>query len=309
MLDVNSNYKIIIDDLYREKIKSISYHGNLQFIRIPLGPCNAPEPFQHTMKIIVSNKKWQLAFVYINYLVLFSKTSRQNIEHVQFVLPFLKSAGATNKLERKNFYEKHSLLGYRNLPNTIGIQAWNEKCSGGLELTASLTKLRSFLEFCNVFRHFVPIFVRLAPSLKQGLKKNRTGLYALYTSDKLRAMDSFKNALMAPPILVLSTLADPWLSIQTPVTFGKAASFQNSQTKQSNKLSIVSVAERLQETAWQSWRECLGTVWTILLLEQHLQGHWSALRTDYGESRCIHKPSWMHDMSWTMAPRRFQIWH
>lgn len=55
------------------------------------------------MNVILSSVEWQFALVYLDDIVVLSKTFEKHIDHVRKVLLLLYNAGATLKFEERNF--------------------------------------------------------------------------------------------------------------------------------------------------------------------------------------------------------------
>lgn len=55
---------------------------------------------QHVMEVILTSVKWQLADVYLNVKVIFSRTPPKHVNHTLLILSSLKEAGITLKLKK-----------------------------------------------------------------------------------------------------------------------------------------------------------------------------------------------------------------
>lgn len=71
---------------------------------MPSGLCNASGTFQRTVNVIFFCLEWQLDLFYIDDIVISSQTLEQHTEHVQKVLRFLNSAGATFNLKKCSYF-------------------------------------------------------------------------------------------------------------------------------------------------------------------------------------------------------------
>lgn len=82
-LDENSGYwQIDIDEADRDKTLFMSRHGVYRFIRMPFGMRSAPPSFQRMMDVMPSTVKWQLALVYLDDILVFSRTPKKHTDHV-----------------------------------------------------------------------------------------------------------------------------------------------------------------------------------------------------------------------------------
>lgn len=72
----SKNWNIEINDADKDKTASSSHHVLYCFVRMPIGLRNALHTLQHTMDVILYSIKWQLAFDYLNDIVVFSGTPK-----------------------------------------------------------------------------------------------------------------------------------------------------------------------------------------------------------------------------------------
>lgn len=99
MLSDNSVYwKIKIDDADEDKPPSASHHGLSHSVHMSFGLYSTPGTFQRTMDMIFTSVEWQLTLIYLNDIVVFSKTPQEHINHIRKIILLLHSASATRKL-------------------------------------------------------------------------------------------------------------------------------------------------------------------------------------------------------------------
>ena len=60
---------------------------------MPFGLRNAPATFQRALDIILSSVKWQFCIVYIDDVIIFSKSVDEHLDHIDQVLTFLGDYG------------------------------------------------------------------------------------------------------------------------------------------------------------------------------------------------------------------------
>jgi len=90
-LDCNAGYwQVAIAPEDREKTAFVCHEGAYQYKRMPFGPTNAPATFQRALDIILSGVKWQSCLIYIDDVIVYSKTGEEHIGHVDHVLRLLR---------------------------------------------------------------------------------------------------------------------------------------------------------------------------------------------------------------------------
>ena len=90
-----------------------THMGNFEFIRMPFGLKNAPSVFQRTLNKVLSGLIGKICFVYIDDIVIFSRSEKEHAEHLKLVFQRLRDANF--KLKRKKCHfakEQVKLLGY-----------------------------------------------------------------------------------------------------------------------------------------------------------------------------------------------------
>ena len=104
-LDCNSGYwQIMMDDADKEKTAFVTHQGLFHFTRMPFGLRNAPATFQRAIDIILSSVKWQYCIVYIDDVIIFSKSIPDHFNHLNEVLTLLGDAGMSIRLNKSFFY-------------------------------------------------------------------------------------------------------------------------------------------------------------------------------------------------------------
>jgi len=79
-LDCNAGYwQVLIVDGDREKTAFICDKGAYHYKRMPFGLTNAPATFQRALDIILSGVKWQSCLVYLDDVIVYSKTQEEHV--------------------------------------------------------------------------------------------------------------------------------------------------------------------------------------------------------------------------------------
>ena len=69
-------------------------------LRMPFGLKGAPATFQCALDIILSVIRWQICLVYLDDVIVFSRTHVEHAKHLDTVLSLLRSAGISLKLKK-----------------------------------------------------------------------------------------------------------------------------------------------------------------------------------------------------------------
>jgi hypothetical protein len=86
-LDLASGYwQIKVKKEDQEKTVFITKFGTYEFKVMPFGLCNAPATFQRTIDKVLQGIKDKFVLVYLNNVIIFSKTFEEYIQHVEEVM-------------------------------------------------------------------------------------------------------------------------------------------------------------------------------------------------------------------------------
>jgi len=283
-LDCNSGYwQIPIDLKDRDKTAFVSHCGVHRFKRMPFGLCNAPATFQRALDMLLAKVKWVNALVYLDDVIVYSKSVEEHIEHLDHVLELLRGAGATLKLKKCHFFRPSvDYLGHVIRPGQLAVADKNVETIKKARHPRTRTELRSFLGMCNVYRRFVPGFARIAAPLTDMLKKGEAESFQELTKDQSQAFDALRTALVNPPILSLPKEGLPFTLDVDACDYQLGACLQQEQPDKS--LLPLGYYSRTLNPAERNYstpeKECLAMVWAILLLRPYLAGQRFTVRTD-----------------------------
>lgn len=115
-VDCNNGYwQTEIPEADRNKTTFSSHHGLFLFIRMPFELKNAPASFQRAVDIIMSRVKRQSALVYLDDIIVYSKSVTKHLVHVRTMLTLLRNAGVALNLSKCFFL-------------TIRRHTWGTRC-------------------------------------------------------------------------------------------------------------------------------------------------------------------------------------
>jgi hypothetical protein len=100
-LDLLSGYwQIEIAEKHKHKTAFICEYGLYEFNFMPFGLCNAPGTFQRAMNNILQKVLYEFALVYLDDIIVFSKTIDDHITHLNAVFELLEQQGLKLKLSK-----------------------------------------------------------------------------------------------------------------------------------------------------------------------------------------------------------------
>ena len=93
----------------RTKTAFTSHCGLYEFTRMPSGLCNAPATFQRLMQVVLSGLELDCCFVYIDDILIASKSFDEHIRHLQLIFDRLRQAGLRLKPKKCLFLREKVL--------------------------------------------------------------------------------------------------------------------------------------------------------------------------------------------------------
>ena len=148
-------------------IMAIRTHRGLHhFKRMPFGWRNGPPEFQRAMQEILSPYLWIFTLVYIDDIVVYSRTFEEHLKHVDLVLKAIATSGLTLSLPKCHLgYQSIIVLG--NKVSRLGLSTHHEKLKAiwDLDMPKDRKKLETFLGMAVYFAAYIPYFSWIATPL------------------------------------------------------------------------------------------------------------------------------------------------
>jgi len=164
---------------------------------MPFGLTNAPATFKRALDIILSGVKWQRCLIYLEDVIVYSKSEEEHIGDDDHVLRLLREAGVTLRLPKCRFFRTTvEYLGREIQLGRLGVMDAHTRALREAHFPTTRTQVRSFVGMCNVFRRFVPSFARMAAPLTDLMGSTAPVLVPPATPLQQQAFDRLKGALM-----------------------------------------------------------------------------------------------------------------
>ena len=92
-LDMTSGYyQVEMADEDKDKTAFVTGRGHhLRFTTMPFGLCNAPSTFQRLMEKVMSGLQWRTVVVYLDDVIIFSKSMQEHLQHLEEVFKRFQS--------------------------------------------------------------------------------------------------------------------------------------------------------------------------------------------------------------------------
>ena len=211
----------------REKLAFRSHRGLYQFKRMPFGYRNGPAVFQRVMQGILAPFLWIFALVYIDDIVVFSKSFEDHLVHLNLVLKAIEDARITLSPGKCHFgYQSLMLLGQK--VSRLGLSTHKEKVDAILQLDdpKNVHDLQIFLGMMVYFSSYIPFYAWIVHPLFQLLKRENKWKWEV---EERNAYELCKQVLTQAPVRAHAMPGLPYRIYSDACDFALAAILQQIQ--------------------------------------------------------------------------------
>jgi len=135
---------------------------------MPFGVTNAPGVFMEYMNRIFHAYLDHFVVVFIDDILIYSKSEEEHAEHLKIVLQVMKEKKLYAKLSKCEFWlNEVSFLGHIISGSSIVVDPSKVDAVSQWETPKSVTEVRSFLGLAGYYRRFIEGFSKLALPLTQ----------------------------------------------------------------------------------------------------------------------------------------------
>ena len=135
------------------KIAFVTRYGQYEFIVVSFGLTNAPAYFMNMMNKVFMEELDKFVVVFIDDILIYSKTTEEHAEHLRIVLEKLRQNQLYAKFSKCEFWlEKVAFLGH--VLTTEGVAVDPTKIEAVIEWQQpkNVTDIRSFLGLARYYR-------------------------------------------------------------------------------------------------------------------------------------------------------------
>ena len=201
-IDLRSGYhqlKIKVKDVPKTVFRT--RYGHYEFLVMPFGLTNAPAAFMDLMNRIFKPYLDQFVVVFIDDILVYSKSSQEHEEHLRVVLQILREKKLYAKLSKCEFWlDSISFLGHVISKEGVSVDPMKVEAVVGWCRPTNVTEVRSFLGLAGYYRRFVEGFSRIAMPLSRLTQKQ---VKFEWTDDCEQSFQELKKRLVTAPVLAI----------------------------------------------------------------------------------------------------------
>ncbi|WVZ49845.1 hypothetical protein U9M48_001171 [Paspalum notatum var. saurae] len=172
-IDLRSGYyqiKIRGEDI--PKTAFSTRYGLYEYLVMSFGLTNAPAFFMYMMNSVFMNELDKFVVVFIDDILIYSKSEEEHKEHLRIVLNRLREHKLYAKFSKCAFWLKEvSFLGHILLEKGVAVDPSKEKDVLNWKQPETVTEIRSFLGLVGYYRRFIKDFSKTAKPMTSLTKK------------------------------------------------------------------------------------------------------------------------------------------
>ncbi|CAF1570065.1 unnamed protein product [Adineta ricciae] len=293
-LDLKAGYwQIPIAEEDKKKTAFVTTDGLFEFNVLPFGLSNAPASFQRIMNSILGTLRWDITLVYLDDIIIYSKSFEKHVAHLDLVLTALAKANVKLNPDKCSLVRKQlDYLGFRITQDGIKPTSTNVKKTMDFPVPTSAKAAYSFIQMAQFYRRFIKNFATVAAPFNAFKEKNAR---FVWTADCQKSFDTLKKTLAQYPLLwFYDGTSKLKLKINTDAS-NKGIGGVLHQVTPNGRLQPIQYLWRSLSKREQKYsvveKECLAMVWCITKLRPYLYGQSFTLITDH------HPLCWLNKQS------------
>ena len=280
-LDLKSGYyQLPLHKDSQAKTAFVCHKGLFEFNVLPFGLSSAPPDFQNLMNSVIGDAINDFAIVYLDDIIIYSKTAEEHLKHLETIFSRLEQAGLKLKRSKCKFFETRvSYLGH--VISGQGIEPDPDKISAIQQLSPPTTvkEVRSLVGMASYYRLFIEGFSDIIRPLTELTRKH---CQFQWTPELQRAFEQIKQRLSSAPVLAHPDFTKPFRLYTDASNYAVGAVLAQ---EQDGGERVVQYVSRQLNKGQQKWpvieREAYAIIFAMNKLRHYLLGNKVEIRTDH----------------------------
>ena len=198
-MDLKSGYwQIKLNKNSIAKTAFSTQDGHYEFLRLPFGLKNAPADFSRIMHMVFPKER-HFVEIYLDDMIVHSKTFEEHLGHINTVFKLLREAGLKLNPEKCTWCANEiKILGHIVSFQEIKMDVTKVMAVKNWGVPRNVKQVQEFLGFANYYRRFIKDFSNMAKPLYDLLKKDSQFIWTTECND---ALETLKRKLCESPVL------------------------------------------------------------------------------------------------------------
>ena len=188
---------------------------------MPFGRTNAPATFQRLMESAMGDLYLNSCLLYLDDIVVFSRTYEEHLEKLQKVFQRLEDKGLKLKPSKCKLFQKSiKYLGHIVSEDGVATDPGKIKAVKEWPIPSTAAELHSFLGFVGFYRRFIPQFAKVAKPLQDalfntGIQNSKKGARhkaaaLVWGPEQHKSFLNMINLCTTSPVLTFADISKPF---------------------------------------------------------------------------------------------------
>lgn len=268
---------------------SIAGRGHFQYKVMPFGLSTAPAVFQAAMEKILRPVLGKHTHVYLDDIIISSRSFEEHVEHLQEVFKLLLDAGLKLNWKKCHFLQEHTeFLGFIVGQGQIKVSPKKVEAVQNFPRPKTLRQLRGFLALLSFVRRFIPNLAERCAPLNEMLKK---GEQILWTPERHKAFLELRNCLTDAPVLSLPDFEHPFEIHCDASDHGLGGVLLQLIDGEYHVIAYASkVLSKTEQNYTVTEKECLSVIYCVEKWRAYIEGQRTIVKTDH------YSLLWLHNL-------------
>ena len=308
--DASSGYHQIPLASEEDKKKSafVNSAGMFAWNVVPQGETNAPASFCRLMDIVLSGLKWHGILVFVDDILVYTKTFDEHLRALSTLFARLRAAGITLHPKKSHLLREQILyLGHVISANGVTPDPDKVRSVEEFPVPKNKTDVRAFLGLTGYYRKFIPKYSYVAAPLTELTKGEGQAIKWEQGGAAHRAFEELKQRLVSAPILAHPNWELPFMVQTDACDYGVSAIL--AQRINRREVVIAYHSKTLTESQ-RKWgmpdKEAYAAVWACEKLRPYLIGREFIIQTDHEALKAAFEPGATRILSrWAVRLQEF----
>ena len=286
----NGYYQIMIEPHSRHYTAFVCQEGLFQYIGMGMGLTGATGTFQRFMNNILGDYIGSICYVYLDDVIVFSRSLQDHEQHVFLILERLKLAGLQLKPAKCELVVTETLfLGHIVSEGCIKPNPKKIKALADFERPSSIKTIQAFVGLGSYYRRFIKNFAAIAKPLFEVTANNNKKFF--WNERCEDAFQKIRSALTNETVMSQPDFAKPFIVECDASQYGIGAVLSQNKSEQNQldrPIAYFSASLNKSQQKWSvSERELFAIVRSVEFWNEFLYGTTFKIFSDHRPLRYI----------------------